>query len=460
MEGSGNSTEGSGQSDPVIVLKPLPPRPPMTDRQSLSMSRPSSSQSGSGSLATHTTPSAADQGSGSNGSKKQGIPAETHTALTPGSKDRPRQNPAMSTPGKSSGTGTSVPDSLASPSNKTSPDEEVEASMKALRLNSTPLSEKSSSQEPKPKTSSPTVKLSNSQRTIVEHVVERGDSLFFTGSAGTGKSVVLREIVRQLNAKLPPFQLAVTASTGIAAINIGGVTIHAFSGVGIARGEPREVLDAVFRSRRAVERWKNVQVLVIDENAELFDKIEFVARMLVEVFRQTDRDLVDLLSDVRYCRLTAEGYSLLNYLKRDIQYDDGVEPTHLYATRAEVDNYNSQRLQLLDPSTERCFHATFSKNDPALVKRLLDTSLMPQKLRLRMNAQVMLIQNHKSHLGLVNGSVGTVVGFDEKYYNLPIVQFTNNITIRIEYEPWQLIDANRELVISASQIPLILSYAM
>jgi ABC-type dipeptide/oligopeptide/nickel transport system ATPase component len=63
-------------------------------------------------------------------------------------------------------------------------------------------------------------------------VVDQGRSVFFTGSAGTGKSVLLREIIRALKKKYAGKgdAVAVTASTGIAACNIGGVTIHSFGG--------------------------------------------------------------------------------------------------------------------------------------------------------------------------------------------------------------------------------------
>lgn len=76
------------------------------------------------------------------------------------------------------------------------------------------------------------VVLSSEQRNVLNMVVDQGRSVFFTGSAGTGKSVLLREIIRALKIKYKgkPDAVAVTASTGIAACNIGGVTIHSFGG--------------------------------------------------------------------------------------------------------------------------------------------------------------------------------------------------------------------------------------
>ena len=56
--------------------------------------------------------------------------------------------------------------------------------------------------------------------------------MFFTGDAGTGKSYVLRLMVTALKKKLGAKKVFVTASTGIAACNIGGTTLHSFAGMG------------------------------------------------------------------------------------------------------------------------------------------------------------------------------------------------------------------------------------
>ncbi|EPQ61104.1 hypothetical protein GLOTRDRAFT_13920, partial [Gloeophyllum trabeum ATCC 11539] len=58
------------------------------------------------------------------------------------------------------------------------------------------------------------IKLSPEQETVLR-MVEEGKSVFFTGSAGTGKSVLLREIIRSCRRRgLIRHQLAITASTG------------------------------------------------------------------------------------------------------------------------------------------------------------------------------------------------------------------------------------------------------
>lgn len=79
------------------------------------------------------------------------------------------------------------------------------------------------------------------QQQIVVDMIQAGKSVFFTGSAGTGKSVrlsaplksdcklTMQTLLRALVQLLPKQTTFVTASTGMAAINIGGITLHQFA---------------------------------------------------------------------------------------------------------------------------------------------------------------------------------------------------------------------------------------
>ena len=59
--------------------------------------------------------------------------------------------------------------------------------------------------------------------------------------------------------------MAVTASTGIAAVNIGGTTLHSFAGVGLGKGKVDALVEKVQDSSYASERWQSVETLIIDE---------------------------------------------------------------------------------------------------------------------------------------------------------------------------------------------------
>jgi transcriptional regulator with PAS, ATPase and Fis domain len=76
--------------------------------------------------------------------------------------------------------------------------------------------------------------LSLEQRKAAERTLS-GQNVFITGSAGTGKSYLLKFIVQESRKKYPPDSIAVTAPTGISAINVGGVTINSFAGYGLGK---------------------------------------------------------------------------------------------------------------------------------------------------------------------------------------------------------------------------------
>ena len=128
--------------------------------------------------------------------------------------------------------------------------------------------------------------LSGEQQHVLDLVSEQKKSVFFTGSAGTGKSVLLREIIKNLrvNYKREPDRIAVTASTGLAACNVGGVTLHSFGGIGLGKEAVPELVKKIKRNQKAKARWMRTKVLVVDEismvDGDLFDKLEAIARII------------------------------------------------------------------------------------------------------------------------------------------------------------------------------------
>lgn len=123
----------------------------------------------------------------------------------------------------------------------------IKGDQKELRKQS-----KNRNQDKKPKTTHarpkvPPLFLSEEQKAVLEAVVEKGKSIFFTGSAGTGKSVLMREIISKLRERhrREPDRVAVTASTGLAACNIEGVTLHSFAGIGLGKEEVPELVNKV-----------------------------------------------------------------------------------------------------------------------------------------------------------------------------------------------------------------------
>lgn len=127
-----------------------------------------------------------------------------------------------------------------------------------------------------PSSSRPATPLSAEQAKVLQ-LVQNGESVFFTGSAGTGKSHLLRHIIKCL----PPDTTFPTASTGSAACLIGGTTLHSFAGIGTGEGSLDKCVSLASREPH-ISNWRKCCCLVIDEismvDADLFDKLEGVAR--------------------------------------------------------------------------------------------------------------------------------------------------------------------------------------
>ena len=311
----------------------------------------------------------------------------------------------------------------------------------------------------------PRMALSDEQKNILDAVVDKGKCVFFTGAAGTGKSVLMRSVISRLRDlyKREPDRVAVTASTGLAACNIEGMTLHSFAGIGLGKDPAPELIKRIKRNGALKQRWMRTKVLIIDEismvDGDLFDKLETIARtirgtgkpfggiqlvvtgdffqlppvpdknsvakfafdavswntsiehtiLLSHVFRQKDPTFANMLNEMRLGRLTPASISTFKSLSRPLAFKDAIDATELFPTRAEVDRANQTRMTNLSGS-EMVFTAMDSgSQDPIIRKKTLSNSLAPEVLIMKKGAQVMLIKNLDA--GLVNGSIGRVQCF-------------------------------------------------
>eukprot|EP00887_Chlorella_sp_A99_P007822 scaffold20.g7822.t1 len=125
--------------------------------------------------------------------------------------------------------------------------------------------------------------LSTEQAAVLE-VVESGANVFFTGDAGTGKSLLLNAIVARLRTRYGAdfsSAVAITAATGIAATHIGGTTINSVMGC----GAPNDVsdFDRMWK-RENVGKLRALRVLILDEismvSGEMFEMLEAMVRQI------------------------------------------------------------------------------------------------------------------------------------------------------------------------------------
>eukprot|EP00249_Psilotum_nudum_P022354 c28482_g1_i3 orf=369-2429(-) len=376
------------------------------------------------------------------------------------------------------------------------------------------------------------ISLSMQQMKVLKAIAQL-KSVFITGSAGTGKSYLLEFAVRILQRNYGADSVFVTASTGLAACALGGTTLHSFAGIGLGMGS-KEVLADKVRSKRAVrKRWMDAKALIVDEismiDGELFDKLEYVARVarsqlgkekvfgglqlivtgdffqlppvspenpqkyfafeadcwnrcfdlqieLTHVFRQSDSDFVSMLNELRKGDCQSTTIKRLQGCMRPV--DDcgsGIVLTRLYPRKVDVTRENDQKLNALNIDTFVFLAKDVGHSEFAM--RQLDNVRAVKELSLCVGAQVMLVKNLDTGLGLVNGARGVVVRFipvDDKvasqFKNLansvspsgvwPVVRFACDSTERIVGpESWSVMEGDREIA-NRSQVPLILAWAL
>ncbi|KKR39213.1 MAG: AAA ATPase [Parcubacteria group bacterium GW2011_GWF2_40_10] len=113
-------------------------------------------------------------------------------------------------------------------------------------------------------------------------ILKAGKNVYLTGAAGSGKTHVLNEYISYL--KNRGARAAVTASTGIAATHIGGVTIHSWSGAGIKDDLNDEDIERLIQKEYLYKKFEKTKVLIIDEvsmlSSRLFDSVERVCRAM------------------------------------------------------------------------------------------------------------------------------------------------------------------------------------
>ena len=104
------------------------------------------------------------------------------------------------------------------------------------------------------------IELGEEQKAVYDELVSSSSNYFITGKAGTGKSVLLQYFVNNTVR-----QVAVVAPTGVAALNVGGQTIHSFFSMGLDVQDPSSIDAVANLSNNKLEILKNLEILIIDE---------------------------------------------------------------------------------------------------------------------------------------------------------------------------------------------------
>jgi len=336
-------------------------------------------------------------------------------------------------------------------------------------------------------------------------ILDSGRSIFLTGPAGSGKTYVLNQFIR--DARASGKSVAVTASTGLAATHLGGTTIHAWSGIGVADELHKRHISDMTKTRR--DQITNADILVLDEvsmlhdyrldmineickkvresekpfgglqvvlsgdffqlppvnrdgsreggfvvHSEAWQELDPVICYLEEQHRQEDDKLLEILTALRTNDLRRRhAEALLERKSVRTPFDEPV--TELYTRNVDVDIVNTQWLNGIEGETHEYVMTTSGKTGP--VDALIKSCLAPEVLQLKKGAFVMFVKNSNERR-YVNGTLGTVVGFN-KDNDYPFVETRDGRTIEVKPDTWELRDGEKKQA-SLTQLPLRLAWAI
>ena len=337
------------------------------------------------------------------------------------------------------------------------------------------------------------------------------ECLFITGKAGTGKSTLLKYFKANTGKKI-----IVLAPTGVAAINIGGQTVHSFF-----RLPPKIIQKDAIKRLKNKSLVENLDMVIIDEvsmvRADLMDGIDYAlrinrgkmktpfggvqmvffgdlfqlspvveneARQLLEelyatpyffsakvfddchirsielsnIYRQKDSSFMELLNRVRNKEYTEEDLDLLNNRVQNGSVVSKKDSTVILTTTNSLANtINKDRLSKL-PGKEIVYEAVATGK--------FDVSAYPTdtSLRLKKGAQVILIRNDPAKQW-VNGTLAKVIALSDdsivvdingRVCDVPIVKWQ-----KIEYSYNEDEDKIEDEVVGAfAQYPIKLAWAI
>lgn len=353
------------------------------------------------------------------------------------------------------------------------------------------------------------------QQKAFDLVAYTNTSLFITGKAGTGKTTFIKGIQEIVDKNF-----IVLAPTGIAAMNVGGQTIHSFFGLPFEAIGPDTELE-VSREKRDV--LKHTDTIIIDEasmvRCDWVDGIDRFLRSLMKthlpfggkqmlfvgdlfqlppvvvygsatadmlqdmygsgtpyfykanvmkrmnlpkiefqkVYRQKDLRFLEILDRMRLGENTNEDLDILNeQVSSNDKVGDFAVILTVYVKMA--DGINEKKLDDID-SEEFCYQGDIEGDF-----RIQDTPV-PMELRLKVGAQVIFCRNDFGH-GLVNGTIAKVVELSDDQIK---VVLENGKEIKVEKMVWEKRESvynketkkvETEIIGSFTQYPLKLAWAI
>ena len=343
----------------------------------------------------------------------------------------------------------------------------------------------------------------------LQNLIEQGHNIILSGAAGTGKSYQVHKIIEKYGKKK---KIALTSTTGIAATNINGQTLHSFLNLGMIKSDDinKEVARIKYNPWARWEEVKDTEILIIDEismcDGFLFNIVEEVLRsvrdssepfggvqvilvgdcyqlppvesttkgfffeseayafgnfkpvLLKKIYRQNDQQFIDCLNRIRIAEHTDEDIKYLQQRQFPKINYALLDTTCLYPTNKEADILNEYRLNDLKGKEVSFKSKDKDYTNPTLtgIKRDFNKYMRaPEVLKLKPGARVILLTNLAVNRGLCNGSIGIFV---EEKGNLLICNF-NGQEESIPKTTFEVHEKSK-LVFEREQYPLALGWAV
>lgn len=332
------------------------------------------------------------------------------------------------------------------------------------------------------------IELNQEQEHLKKIVEDTDNHLFITGKAGTGKTTLLQSIKRSTKKKL-----VVVAPTGVAALNIGGQTIHSLFGIppklikkeelkinkrsksilskidsliideiSMVRADLMDAIDEILRQAKSSKTpFGGVQVIMFGDlcpyffNAQVWKQTSFNKYELKTILRQEDDQFKQILDYIRTRKNDNAAYDKLN--QRVVTPEQNHQAITLTSTNYIADQINSQKLTTLKGKSLK-YDAEISGD--------MDSSSFPTdaSLELKPGAQVMFLRNDLQKRW-ANGTIGKVHSLTKNEISIEI----ENEVYVVGKEIWEKIrytynsrthSLNEEVVSSFTQYPLKLAWAI
>jgi hypothetical protein len=320
-----------------------------------------------------------------------------------------------------------------------------------------------------------------------------GKNIFLSGPAGSGKTFLIERYKEWLDAEFEGrVNVAITASTGIAAQLLGGRTIHSWSGIGVntekfvqpvktewARRDDLEAvdvlvideismlpgylftrLDALLRFvRKSKAPFGGVQLIVMGDfmqlppvskkgektkdgdlldggfciKTEAWKSAGFRALYLDKVRRAKDPKLKRVLASIAADKVDDRTRELIRG-RLGQSKDPAKKYMTLFTTNKNVDIYNQEKLAE-NPNPEKRLNARYLMGNSKLWETIKKTNGLNDFCQLKIGATVMLTANLSgSH---ANGSIGEVISIDAEGCT---VRFNDGESEYIEYKDYNHIE--------------------